>query len=189
MARSYIFQCLLLSFVAWAVLFVIWYSYTQNEPPISDDVGLKRFACDDTILSHFDTKWFAICFPTANKHIVVLPSSASCRFRSTDLHHLNVEGDYVVVRNNRVTNWTFVNNTLQNENGKCLTAWAQRSTYLFESECSEGWQGQTWIRHGLQIINGYRLCLSTRDNYVIQDFCKSSAPFLWRHLTCQRLIA
>lgn len=308
MARSYVFQCLLLSFVAWAVLFAIWYSYTQNEPPkvISDDPvdpltdGLKRFACGDTILSHLgqNAKWFVICIPAGNKvvvskrfhtvvlhgmlvcgvpvkgapswspyakaliddfrfpmenvgrtirpmenerkifqhfrnhmtqgpdfliittpcrepsnltmavsdgvkwtlitnqdecqnkHIVALPSaSESCRFLSTDLRHLTVEGEYVVVRKNRVTNWTFVNNTLQNENGKCLTAWSERSTYLFEWECSEGWQGQTWIRHGLQIINGYRYCLSTRDNYVIQDFCESSARFLWRDRTCQRLIA
>lgn len=73
-----------------------------------------------------------------NKHIVALPSaSESCRFRSTDLRHLIVEGEYVVIRNNRVTNWTFVNNTLQNENGKCLNAWSQLSTYLFESECSD----------------------------------------------------
>lgn len=85
--------------------------------------------------------------------------------------------------------WQFVNNTLRNGHGKCLVAKNKTSQVLYQQSCLAGsFPGQTWIRHGLQIVNGFSLCLalknkeksSVSDNYVvIQDLCDTTPPFLW----------
>ena len=114
--------------------------------------------------------------------------------------YLSVEGNskedgaYVTAdgawRNRTGQKWTFVNNQLKNENGKCLTAWTERSTYLYQYDCHPDWAGQVWIRHGLQIVNGFRFCLSVRERredsamYVVQDMCDSTPPFIWYNAAC-----
>ena len=114
--------------------------------------------------------------------------------------YLSVEGNskedgaYVTAdgawRNRTGQKWTFVNNQLKNENGRCLTAWTERSTYLYQYDCHPDWAGQVWIRHGLQIVNGFRFCLAIRERredsamYVVQDTCDSTSPFIWYNAAC-----
>lgn len=144
---------------------------------------------DETMAISDGVKWTRIINQDAciNKQVIAIPSPVKepCRRVATDLRHLTVEGDYVIVRKDRVTKWKFVNSTLQNENGKCLTAWGGLSTYLFESDCCSDWKGQIWIKYGLQVVNGFRLCLATRDMYAIHDFCDSLGQFLWNDRECQ----
>ena len=83
-------------------------------------------------------------------------------------------------KNSPSQRWRFVNNQLVNGNGKCLTAWTKRSWYLYQYDCHPDWAGQIWIRHGLQIVNGFRLCLAFENSSdVVQNHCDSTSQFLW----------
>ncbi len=104
----------------------------------------------------------------------------------------NADGTAIILdrsfRNDAGQRWQFVNNQLKNDHGKCLTAWKRNSWYLYQYDCSNNWDGQIWIRHGLQIVNGFRFCLAfyeTKENgsikYAFQDYCNSTPPFLWYH--------
>ncbi len=151
----------------------------------------------------------------ANKQIIVVPKPAAESGNDTTSNksltphggsvllrnefgraYLSVEdnskekGSYVVLdrewNNATGQRWRFVNNQLLNDHGKCLTAWTERSWYLYQYDCHPDWAGQIWIRHGLQIVNGFRFCLAFIQNvtngfnrYVIQDVCDSTPPFLW----------
>jgi hypothetical protein len=81
--------------------------------------------------------------------------------------------------------WTFVNNTMRNVYGMCLTAWSPMSTYLYQYECRPQWVGQIWIRYGSQIINGFRQCLTLNPEKLLakQDNCDSTPEFLWKEWT------
>ena len=145
----------------------------------------------------------------ANKQVIAIPtrkiSPARCPQKSAHLYNvnghdsapvylsvannLNKEGEYVTLEregaNATGQRWNFVNNQLRNGNNKCLTAWTERSWYLYQYDCHPDWAGQIWIRHGLQIVNGFRFCLTfqgLRDNpvmYATQELCDSTLPFLW----------
>ena len=171
-----------------------------------------------TVLTSSGFKWTKITNQDdcANKQLIVIPASipiydeianrkASKQYNGV-LHnefgraYLSVEGNskedgaYVTAdgawRNRTGQKWTFVNNHLKNENGKCLTAWTERSTYLYQYDCHPDWAGQVWIRHGLQIVNGFRFCLAIRERredsamYVVQDMCDSTPPFIWYNAAC-----
>ena len=142
-----------------------------------------------------------------NKQLIVVPNleeiasqKPSTQCNKTLLNefaqsYLSVEGDskeegsYVTLdrfwRNATGQRWKFVNNQLVN-NGKCLTAWTERSWYLYQYDCHPDWAGQIWIRHGLQIVNGFRFCLAVREEgsavRVVQDLCDSTPPFIWYNL-------
>ncbi len=87
--------------------------------------------------------------------------------------------------------WQFVNNTLKNDHGKCLVAKNKTSHQaLYQQTClADSYPGQTWNRKGLQIVNGFNLCLALirnkekgvmGSNYVVvQDLCDTTSPFLW----------
>jgi hypothetical protein len=87
-------------------------------------------------------------------------------------------------RNATGQRWRFVNNQLRNDFGKCLTAWVEQSSYLYQYDCHSDWTGQTWYRHGFQIVNGFKMCLAYKGTknglmYVVQNLCDSTPPFLW----------
>ena len=171
-----------------------------------------------TVLTSSGFKWTKITNQDdcANKQLIVIPASipiydeianekTSKQYNGVLRNefgraYLSVEGNskedgaYVTAdgawRNRTGQKWTFVNNQLKNENGKCLTAWTERSTYLYQYDCHPDWAGQVWIRHGLQIVNGFRFCLSVRERredsamYVVQDMCDSTPPFIWYNAAC-----
>ena len=172
-----------------------------------------------TILASSDFQWKKITNKDdcANKQIIVVPSSSDEKpimkiirnQQSSPLrneigrHYLSVkensktEGAYVTLdrhwRNATGQRWRFVNNQLVNDNGKCLTAWTSRSWYLFQYDCHSDWAGQIWIRHGLQIVNGFRFCLTVREEgsaeCVVQDLCDSTPPFIWYNWECTSVLA
>ena len=88
-------------------------------------------------------------------------------------------------KNSTGQRWKFVNNQLVNEHGKCLTAWKLTSTYLYQSNCRIDWMGQIWYRVGLNIVNGFNLCLAYKSTpndpvmYLVQAQCDSTPPYLW----------
>ncbi len=110
-------------------------------------------------------------------------------------HNSTEDGIYAILergwRNGPEQRWRFVKNQLVNGNGKCLTAWTEKSWYLYQYDCHSDWAGQTWIRHGLQIVNGFRLCLALRESkenmtmYAVQDLCDSTSPFIWYDWACE----
>ena len=151
----------------------------------------------------------------ANKHLIVVPTTVAsepeeksdrgCLLRNEyGRVYLSVEGNSkengalinleLYWKNSTGQRWWFVNNQLVNDNGKCLTAWTEKSWYLYQYDCHPDWAGQIWIRHGLQIVNGFRFCLAfiginnnDSNMYVIQDICDSTPPFLWYdwRISCQ----
>ena len=88
-------------------------------------------------------------------------------------------------KNSTGQRWKFVNNQLVNEHGKCLTAWKLTSTYLYQYNCRIDWMGQIWYRQGLNIVNGFNLCLAYKSTpndpvmYLVQAQCDSTPPYLW----------
>ena len=90
-------------------------------------------------------------------------------------------------RNTTGQRWRFIDNQLRNDFGKCLTAWTEQLwswNNLYQYDCHSDWAGQTWYRHGFQIVNGFNLCLtyeSTKNGpmYVVQKLCDTTPPFLW----------
>jgi hypothetical protein len=90
-----------------------------------------------------------------------------------------------VWRNSSGQRWRFVNDQLINDHNQCLTAWTEGSSLLYQYDCHRDWVGQIWHRNGLQIVNGYNLCLDYEDvTYdgtmrVVQNYCDSTPSFLW----------
>jgi hypothetical protein len=90
-----------------------------------------------------------------------------------------------VWRNSSGQRWRFVNNQLINDHDKCLTTWTRGSSLLYQYDCHRDWIGQVWHRNGLQIVNGYQMCLDydgvTLDGTmkVVQNYCDSTPSFLW----------
>ena len=138
----------------------------------------------------------------ANKQIIVIPSSRfgeSKMLNSDGMNQMSslrnelgrvylsakevsegaVIDSELEFKNSPSQRWRFVNNQLVNGNGKCLTAWTKRSWYLYQYDCHPDWAGQIWIRHGLQIVNGFRLCLAFENSDVVQNHCDSTSQFLW----------
>lgn len=103
--------------------------------------------------------------------------SGPLRNYNKDLYLSTDKRGYTIVnywKNSSSQRWRFVDNQLRNDNGKCLTAWAKSSWYLYEDDCHNNWPGQTWTLNGLQIINGYNLCfvqLQYYKHYMVQDGC------------------
>lgn len=92
-------------------------------------------------------------------------------------------------RNSTGQRWRFVRSSmrLRNDNDKCLMAHSRETPELYQHDCYIGYSpGQTWVRHGLHIVNGFFLCLTLQDSikdsnitYAIQARCDSTPPFLW----------
>ena len=105
------------------------------------------------------------------------------------LNDSSQEAAYVILdrtwKNSTGQRWKFVNNQLVNEHGKCLTAWILTSTYLYQYNCQMDWMGQIWYRVGLNIVNGFNLCLAYKSTpndpvmYLVQAQCDSTPPYLW----------
>ena len=185
-------------------------SVVITTPCTTDQVKAEDYV---TILSSEGFKWTRITNQDscANKQVIVIPVGNSalpglpqrCAVQHSGLlrntiqqdFYLSVEcnskedGAYIIEdrhwRNETGQRWKFVNNQLVNDNGKCLTAWTENSWYLYQYDCHPDWAGQIWIRNGLQIVNGFRLCLGVKVStdkdirYATQDLCDSTPQFLW----------
>ena len=87
---------------------------------------------------------------------------------------------------------------LRNGNNKCLTAYKRQSQELYQEDCYLGYSpGQTWEWRGLQIVNGFELCLTLEESIAnssivhdIQARCESTPPFFWYNWAadCENLI-
>ena len=97
----------------------------------------------------------------------------------------NQEGLPVILdvawKNSSGQRWRFVDDQLMNDHDKCLTAWTRGSSFLYQYDCRPNWIGQTWIRNGLQIVNGFNMCLDYDGGTmaVVQNYCDSTPSFLW----------
>ncbi len=149
-------------------------SVEKSDPMFNPSMPIRK--CHNIIANGWSPIYGLLRNEMVEGHLTVLGDAA-------------VEGAYITVdpewRNETGQKWTFVNNTLRNGNGKCLTARTERSTYLYQYDCHPEWVGQSWIKYGLQIFNGYGYCLSIQIHkdegtiYVIQDKCDSTPQFLW----------
>ena len=128
----------------------------------------------------------------ANKQVIAIRtrkiSPARCLQKSANLYKINghdsapvylsvvnnlkKEGEYITLErewaNATGKRWNCVNNQLRNENNKWMTAWIERSWYLYQYDCHPDWADKIWIRHGLQIVNGFHFCL-TEDLYGVPN--------------------
>lgn len=83
--------------------------------------------------------------------------------------------------------WRFVDNTLRNSQGKCLTVYKNDSC-LWSDDCDKNETEQRWYRNGSQIVNGNGRCLEAShkydDNYYQREFikegeCRDTPSFQW----------
>ena len=164
----------------------------------SAGLGKTYLTNDGTCVSYLAI----VAIPSSNSNI-----NSECRYQdtsnvpSTNLggllrnevtqSYLTLKDDssksYVILEERRMGHesnaqrWRFVNFTLRSDIGKCLTVVKGEKSHVRAEYCSTPLdETQKWMRHGLQIVNGFNKCLSlNHEKGIVQSQCDYRPSYLW----------